>query len=149
MILVCLIGDLAETSAPLDHLDLVTVGVRDEEEARQRLAFVFEVAQWSGREALALEADMFGIDVVDDDSEMPVAVTERIGVLAVEIDRQLDLEGRGGVAQINQREIGELDVVGDLETEGAFVKIQRPRFVEDADHGMDWLCHQSKSFQIG
>src|SRR5215469_6423904 len=35
----------AEASAFLDHLDLVTVGIGGEEEARQRLAVVLEIAQ--------------------------------------------------------------------------------------------------------
>ena len=39
---------------------------------------------------------------------MAVAVAERVGLLAVEIDGQLDLERRGGMAQIDQREIREI-----------------------------------------
>src|SRR5215469_9334428 len=38
----------AEATASLDHLDLVAVGIGGEEEARQRLAVVLEVAQRSG-----------------------------------------------------------------------------------------------------
>src|SRR5690242_13748755 len=34
---------LVETSAPLDHLDPVAIGITDEEEARQRPAVVLEV----------------------------------------------------------------------------------------------------------
>src|SRR5690349_23031044 len=36
---------LAEPAAFLDHLDLVSIGIGNEEEARQRLAVVLEVAQ--------------------------------------------------------------------------------------------------------
>src|SRR5215510_12062398 len=48
----------AEASAALDYLDLVTVGIGDEEEARQRLAVVLEIAQRSRRQLLLLEARM-------------------------------------------------------------------------------------------
>ena len=87
---------LTEAAAPLDHLDLVAVGVGNEEEARQRPAVVLEFAQRPRRQFLALEPRVFGIDVVDDDSEMAVAVAERIGLGAIEIDGQFDLEGEEG-----------------------------------------------------
>src|SRR3954447_2917395 len=82
----------AETSAALDHLDLVAIGIADEEEARQRPAVMLEVAERPRCELLALEAGMFGIEVLDQHGEMAVAVAERIRLLAVEIDRQLQLE---------------------------------------------------------
>ena len=91
----------------MDHLDLVAVGIGDEEEARQRPAVVLEVAQRPGRQLLALEPRVFGVDIVDDDGEMAVAVAQRVGLLAIEIDGQFDLERRGGMTQIDQREIRE------------------------------------------
>src|SRR5260221_11151366 len=110
---------LSEASALLDHLDLVTVGVADEEETRQRLAVMLEVAQRPRRQFLAFEARMFGVDIVDDDGEMAVAVAERVSLLAIEIDGQFDLEGRGGMAQIDQREGRKFQVIGDLRPEAA------------------------------
>ena len=87
---------LAETSSPLDHLDLVAVGVRDEEEPRQRPAVMLEVAQWSRREALALEASMLGVDVIDDDGEMAVAGAERIGFLRSKLTVSSTSNGEDG-----------------------------------------------------
>src|ERR1700750_1389040 len=88
-----IVGGSSEAAAFLDHLDLVAVGIGSEEEARQRLAVVLEVAQRSRRQLLAPEARVFGIDVVDHDGEMAVAVAERVRLLAIEIDGELDLEG--------------------------------------------------------
>src|ERR1700755_375678 len=44
----CLFECSAEAAAALDHLDLVAVGIGDEEEARQGRAVVLEVAQRPG-----------------------------------------------------------------------------------------------------
>src|SRR5258707_11182567 len=99
------------------------------------------VAQRSRRQFLPLESDMFGIDIIDNNGEMAVAVAQRIGLLAIEIYGQFDLERRGGMTQIDQREIRKFEVVGDLEPEGARVKIQRPRLVENADHRVNGFGH--------
>ena len=40
---------------------------------------------------------MFGIDVVHHHGEVAVPVAQRIGFLAIEVDGQLDLEGRAEV----------------------------------------------------
>jgi hypothetical protein len=77
---------------------------------------------------------MFRIDVVDDDGKMTVAVAERIGFLAAVVDGQFDFERRGWMAQVDQREIVELEMVGDFKAEGARVEIQRLRLVEHTDH---------------
>jgi hypothetical protein len=55
---------------------------------------MLEVAQRSRRQFFAFEAGVFGIDIVDDDGEMAVTVAKRVGLPAIEIDSQLDLEGR-------------------------------------------------------
>jgi len=38
------------------------------------------------------------------------------------------------MAQIDQGEVGELQVIGDLEPESPLVEVQRFRFVEHSDH---------------
>lgn len=116
---------LTEAAAFLDHLDLVAVGIGDEEEARQRRAIMPEVAQRSWRKLVALEAGMFGVDVIDDDGEMAISVTEHIRLVAVEVDRELDLERRGGVSQVNQREVRKFQMVGDFEPKCAGVEVER------------------------
>src|SRR6476646_8658514 len=95
---------------------------------------MLEIAQRSRGELFPFEPDMLGVDVIDDDGEMAVAVTERIRLLAIEIDGEFDLEGRGGMAQINQGKIGKLQMIRDFKPESARVKIQRLRLVQNADH---------------
>src|SRR5436190_24160776 len=102
---------------------------------------MLEVAQRPGREILARESRMFGVDIIDDDGKMAVTVAQRIGLLAIEVDGQFDLERRGGMTQIDQREIGKLEMVGDLKPESARVEGQRLRLVEHADHRVNGLCH--------
>ena len=51
------------------------------------------------------------------------------------------------MAQIDQREVREFQMVGDLEAECACIEIQRLRFVEDADHGVDRFRHQLSPFK--
>src|SRR5882724_10734002 len=84
---------------------------------------------------------MLGIDIVDNNGEMAVSVAERIGLLAIVIDGQFDLEGRGGMTQIDEREIRKFKMIGNFEPEGARVEVQRLRFVEHADHRMNGFCH--------
>ena len=45
-----------------------------------------------GIEPEALEAAVLGLEVVDDDREVAVAVAERVGLGAAVVDGQLDLE---------------------------------------------------------
>jgi len=68
---------------------------------------------------------VFGVDIIDHDGKMAVAVAKRIGLVAIEIDGQFDLEGRGGMTQIDQREIRKLEMIGNFKAEGARVEIQR------------------------
>src|SRR6266436_8050453 len=110
---------LTEAATPLDDFDFVAVGVGNEEEAGQRPAIMLEVAQRPGREVFALESGVFGVDIIDDDGKMAVAVAKRIGLVAIEIDGQFDLEGRGGMTQIDQREIRKLEMIGNFKAEGA------------------------------
>src|SRR5438445_96745 len=82
-------------------------------------------------------------------SPVDVAIAERIGLLAVEIDRELDLEGRGGMAQIDQREVAKSQIVRDLEPERALVEVERLGLVEHADHRMHGFRHSVQLLQIG
>src|SRR5258705_10075359 len=92
---------------------------------------------------------MFGVDIIDYDGKMAVAVAKRIGLVAIEIDGQFDLEGRGGMTQIDQREIRKLDMIGNFKAEGARVEIQRFRLVEHADHRVNGFCHSVQPLEIG
>src|SRR6266404_6711323 len=92
---------------------------------------------------------MFGVDIIDYDGKMAVAVAKRIGLVAIEIDGQFDLEGRGGMTQIDQREIRELEMIGNFKAEGARVEIQRFRLVEHADHRVNGFCHSVQLLEMG
>jgi hypothetical protein len=52
------------------------------------------------------------------------------------------------MAQVDQREIGEFQMIGDLESESALVIVDRFRIVENADHRMDRFCHSVQLLQI-
>src|SRR4026209_2016552 len=101
---------------------------------------MLEVAQRPGRQLLALEPRVFGVDIIDNDGKMAVAVAQRVGLLAIEIDGKVDLGRRGGMTQREQREIRKLEMVGDPKPEGAGVEVQRLRLVEYADHRVNGLC---------
>src|SRR3569832_2476666 len=124
----------AEPAAALDHLDLVAVRIGHKEEARQGRAVVLEIAQRSRCQLLTFEAGMLGVEIFDHDSEMAVAIAERVGLLAAVIDGQLDLERRGGMAQIDQREIVEVQMIGDLQPKDALVEVERLGLVAHAEH---------------
>jgi hypothetical protein len=70
---------LAEAATSLDHLDLVAVGVRDEEKACQRRTFMLEIPQRPGRQFLSLEAGVLEVEIVDDDGEMAISVARNVG----------------------------------------------------------------------
>ena len=90
---------LAVSAVALEHLDLVAVGILDEEEARQRAAVVAELADRVGGEAGGGEAGVLGVEVADGEGEVAVAVAEGIGRGAALVDGELDLEVGLGVAR--------------------------------------------------
>ena len=65
---------------PLEHLDLVAVGVGDEEEAREQRAVPVELDELARGEARGLEARVLGVEVVDHEGEVAVAVAQRVGL---------------------------------------------------------------------
>src|ERR1700736_1256939 len=75
------VNALAEAATSLDHFDFVAVGIGDEEEARERRALMLEIAQWAGRQFLLLESGVLGVEIVDDDGEMPIPAPRKVGPL--------------------------------------------------------------------
>src|ERR1700733_271346 len=140
---------LTEAATFLDHFDLVAVGIADEEKAREGRAVMLEIAQWSGRQFLSLESSRLSIEILDDDGEMTVPVAQDVRLLAPEIHRQFQFEWRRWMAQIDQCEVRKPEMVSHFEPEGARVKIERFRFVEDADHRMDRFRHSVQLLEIG
>src|SRR5690606_9833826 len=125
----------------LKNLDLVPVGVRDEKELRHECPVAMELFDWSRRKALALEACVLVGEIVDSESDVPVAVAQLVGLPSVVVNGQLELEIRFVVAQVNERESFERETVCDLEAEGAGVEVDRSVLVEHADHGVDRFRH--------
>ncbi len=82
----------AEPAGALQDLDLVAVGVLDEEEPAEGLAVVGHLLDVLGREALAQDARPLGVEIVDDESEMPVARPGLVGLGAALVDGELELE---------------------------------------------------------
>src|SRR3982074_1043854 len=85
---------LTEPAAFLDHLDLVAVGIGDEEKARECCAVMLEIAQRPGRQFLSLEPGMLGIEIVDHDGEMAISVARNVRLLSLEIHSEFEFEWR-------------------------------------------------------
>ena len=83
----------------LQDLDLVAVGILDEEEPGHQRAVAVEFLDRLAVDPGSLRSALLGLEIVDHDREMAVAVTERVGRRAAVIDGQLDLEiGASGCA---------------------------------------------------
>src|SRR6056297_2731987 len=85
-------GRLLVAPGPLKHLDLVAVRVGDEEELgddRRALAAGRELDDLAGREAGLGEAGVLGLEVVDREGEMAIAVAEVVGLGLALVDGQL------------------------------------------------------------
>src|ERR1700736_4705868 len=106
---------------------------------------MLQIAQRSGRQLLSLEPGVLGIEVVDHDGEMAVSIARIVRLLAPGIGGQLEFEWGGRVAQVNQREVRKYQPIGNLEVERTGVKIERPNFIENADHRVNRLCHSVQS----
>src|SRR6267154_516269 len=76
-----LVDCLTEAATLLDHLDLVAVGIGDEEKARKRRAVMLEITQRPGRQFLPLEPGVLGIEIVDDDGEVAISVARNVRLL--------------------------------------------------------------------
>ena len=72
--------DLSIAAVPLQHLDLVAVGIGDEEEPRQQRAVAVELDDLARRQPGRLEAACSAVEIVDREGEVAVAVAELIGL---------------------------------------------------------------------
>jgi hypothetical protein len=79
-------------ACPLQDLDLIAVGVCDEEKAGDDAARWGEVHELAGGKPCRRQPGMFGIDIVDADGKVPVAIAQIIGLGPALVDRQFDLE---------------------------------------------------------
>ena len=68
---------------------------------------------------------MQAIEVVDAECDVAMGIAVRVGLGAVLVERELDLEIGFGVPQIDQREAVEVEPVGDIEAQCGAVEGDR------------------------
>ena len=68
----------------------------------------------AGLQPELLEAPVLGVEVVDRERDVAVAVAVLVRLAAALVDRELDLEVVLRVAQVDQREVVEVEAVRDL-----------------------------------
>src|SRR5277367_403589 len=138
-LLFCVVS--AVSAVALQNLDLVAVGVLDEEETRHQRALAMEFLDRIEIDPRCRHARMFGFEGVDGESDMAITRAQFVRLSAAVIDRQLHFERRLGVAEIDQGETFEDVAIGDAEAEGLFIERDRPRLFEHADHHVDRFSH--------
>ena len=89
-------GQLSDNGRGAADFDLVAVGVLDEEEARHQRALAVEFLDRVDP-VPRRHPRMFGVEIVDGESDMAIAGAELVGLGAAVIDGQLDLERRFGM----------------------------------------------------
>src|SRR5271156_4430481 len=136
-------GSLPEATALLQHLDFVTVWIFGEEEARDLLSVVIEFDDLSRLEALGLETAMLCVEILDHEGDMAIAVAKIVRFGAILVDRKLDFVWRLGIRKIDKCEVGEVEAIGDVESERFFVESERSRLVQHADHRVDRFRHSA------
>src|SRR3954452_7529367 len=114
-------------AAAADDLDPVAVRIGDERDQRQPVAAARVVGRPLGLHAELREVRERGLDVLDGDRDVVVAVAEAVGLVAPDVDRQLQ-----PVPVARQPHV---DVVGRLEVEPPAL-LEAERAVE-ADGGVD------------
>src|SRR4051794_23722584 len=141
LLIVCLPGSSAVAAVPLQDLDLVAVRVLDEEEPRHQPAVAVELLDRLRGDAGLGQAPVLAVEVVHAEGDVAVAVAVRVGLGAALVQRQLDLEVRLGVAQVDQREAVEVEAVGHVQAQRGAVERDRLVEVEDVDHHMNGFGH--------
>src|SRR3954454_20928484 len=121
----------------LQYLDLVAVGIGDEEEAGEETALAHELLDRRRGGAEPGHAAMLAVEIVDHEGEMAIGLALRIGLRAPVIDGELELEILRRALEIDEGEAVEDEALLAVEAEGIAVEALRALLVEDADHGMD------------
>jgi hypothetical protein len=86
---------------------------------------------------------VLGVQVIDGDSDVPVAVAEVVGLGPAVVDGQLDLEIGFAVSQVDEREPVEIIAVRRLQAERPGVEVARSFLIDHAEHRVDDLGHCS------
>ena len=83
------------------------------------------------------------VEILNYEGDMPVAVAKIVRFGAIFVDRELDFVRRLGIRKIDKCEVGEVQAIGDVESERFFVESKRSRLVQHANHRVDRLRHVS------
>ena len=86
----------------LQDLDPVPVWILYEEECRQELAAMSELLDRRDGEAKCFQSPVFGIEILDHEGEVTVAVPEGVRLGSILVDRELQLEISLWVAQVHE-----------------------------------------------
>ena len=87
--------------------------VLDEEEARHQRALAMKFLDVRRRQPELRESLVFGLNIVDADGNVTVTIAMRIRRFASLVQRELDFKVVFLVAQIDEREIVEVESIGD------------------------------------
>src|SRR6267378_2652880 len=127
----------------LQHLDLVSVWVLHEEEACDEPVVVAELLDVVGSQSQRLDARVLAREVIHAHGDVSIAGAVGVRLGASPIQGQLKLEIVLGIAQIDERKLGEIQAARRLEAERVAVETHGPVQVEDADHGVDHFRHSN------
>jgi hypothetical protein len=130
------------SASALQDLDLVAVRIGNEKEARDAVSCRGEVDQFARGKPFGFEAGVFGVEILDGDGQVAIAVAEVIGLGAPLVHREFELEFGFGIGEIDEGEIGKVQSLGDLEPECFPVEFDLACFVEHADHAVNGFCQK-------
>ena len=77
---------LMEAAVLLQHFDLVAVRVLHEEETRQKRALALEGDNVARRKTGRPETGVLGIEIIDDNRQMPITIAQIIGLGLILVD---------------------------------------------------------------
>src|SRR5712691_10204586 len=127
----------------LQYLDLVSVWVLHEEEACDEPVAVAELLDVVGSQSQRLDARVLAREVIHAHGDVSIAGAVGVRLGASPVQGQLKLEIVLGIAQIDERKLGEIQAARRLEAERVAVETHGPVQVEDADHGVDHFRHSN------
>src|SRR5882762_10489850 len=127
----------------LQHLDLVSVWVLHEEEACDEPVAVAELLDVVGSQSQRLDARVLAREVIHAHGDVSIAGAVGVRLGASPVQGQLKLEIVLGIAQIDERKLGEIQAARRLQAERVAVETHGPVQVEDADHGVDHFRHSN------
>ncbi len=119
---------------PLQHFDLVSVRILNEEEPRQQGSIPLEFDNFSWRKSGSFEPGVLSIQVVDTKRDVPIAVAKIVRLRTILVYGQLHLEVSRGISEINQSKTIEIKSIRDIQTKCCLVEGDRACFIEHAKH---------------